>query len=212
MESRLRDLPVATFLERLGTDAPAPGGGSAAALAGAMAASLVRMVIALTDGREAAAGHEPLLDEMRIQATSLESDLLRLMELDAAAYSSVIAARRLPRETEREREARSVQVAAATRDATRAPLEAARRCAEVLALAERLAPVGSRQAVSDVGVAGVLAAAGLRGAALNVEINLPYLSENEPLRAEAAAATIGLLVGLDKREAALRSAVAQRLG
>ena len=107
---------------------------------------------------------------------------------------------------------RRVQIDGAVREATQAPLEIARRAAEVLALAERLAPLGNRNAVSDVGVAGLLAAAALRGAAMNVEINLPSLPEDDPLRHEAAEALRELLAGLDDRDRRLRSAVGGRIG
>lgn len=212
MDTRSRDLPIGAFIEQLASDAPAPGGGSAAALAGAMGAALVQMVVALTTGRPAAADHEDDLRELGLAAAGFQSELLQLVEIDAAAYASVVAARRLPRETDRERELRRMQIDAAVREATRAPLTIAERANEVLRLAERLAPIGSRNAVSDAGVAGLLAAAALRGGALNVRINLPYLAEDEPLRRDAGARVDELLVGLDEREAALRAAVAERLG
>lgn len=176
-----------------------------------MGASLVHMVVALSEGRPNAEGREDVLREMRLAAASLQSELLELAQADAAAYASVIAARRLPRDTERERQARLVQVQVATREAIRAPLEVARRAADVLALSERLAPIGSRRAISDVGVAGLLAAAGLRGAIANVDINVPSLADDDPLREEARAARDELLAGLDERERALRRAVADRL-
>lgn len=212
MDDRLSELTVRELLERLATDDPVPGGGSASALAGAMGAALVQMVVALSSGRPAAADHEEELTEIRVGATTRQSELLRLAEVDAAAYAAVVAARRLPRETEIERLARTRQIEAATREATAVPLETARRSEAVLALAERLAPIGSRHAVSDVGVAAMLAAAGLRGAGLNVSINLPYLGESEPLRAEAAGELERLLDGLDARERAVREAVAVRIG
>ncbi len=87
----------------------------------------------------------------------------------------------------------------------------ARIANEVLALTELLAPIGNRNAVSDVGVAAMLAVTAVRGAALNVEINLPFLAADEPLRREAADEIGMLLVGLDERERAIRSAVAERL-
>lgn len=210
-DSRLSELTLESFLERLASDAPVPGGGSAAALAAAMGASLVHMVVALSEGRPHAEGREDVLREMRLAAAGLQSELLELAQADAAAYASVIAARRLPRDTERERQARLVQIQVATREAIRAPLEVARRAADVLALSERLAPIGSRRAISDVGVAGLLAAAGLRGAIANVDINVPSLADDDPLREEARAARDELLAGLDERERALRRAVADRL-
>lgn len=212
LDSRLNDLSVTDLVKRLATADPIPGGGSASALAGAMGAALVHMVIELTHGRPDAEQHEATLAELRLTAAGLQSDLLRLAEIDAAAYASVIRARRLPRTDDREREMRRVQIDGAVREATQAPLEIARRAAEVLALAERLAPLGNRNAVSDVGVAGLLAAAALRGAAMNVEINLPSLPEDDPLRHEAAEALGELMADLDGRDRRLRSAVGGRIG
>lgn len=212
MDSRLTDLPVEEFLARLATDDPVPGGGSASAVAGALAAALVHMVVELTAGRPSAAEHEERLTEIRLAAAGLQSELLGLAHADAVAYASVVAARRLPKETDRDREARGVQLTAAVGDATRAPLSIARRAGEVLALAEELAPIGNRNAVSDIGVAGLLASAAIRGATLNVEINLPLLPEDEPLRDEARRELDGLVAGLTGRERALAAAVGDRIG
>jgi len=212
MDERLTDLPARALVERLATSDPIPGGGSAAALAGAMAAALVQMVVALTTGRPMAAEHERDLTEIGLAAAGLQSELLQLTELDATAYDAVVRARRMPRDGQPEREARAVQLAATTREATRVPLETTRRAANVLTLAERLAPIGNRNAVSDVGVAALLAAAAMRGAALNVRINLPYLPEDEDLRETAAAELDQLFDGLEDRERAIRRSVEDRLG
>ena len=212
MESRLSDMTVRELLERLATDDPIPGGGSASALAGAAGASLVQMVVALTTGRPTAAAHEDELKEIGLRGATLTSELLRLSELDAVAYAAVVVARRLPKNTEVERLSRTRQIEAATREATSVPLDIARRADEVLGLAERLALMGNRNAVSDVGVASLLGVAGLRGAALNVRINLPFLPENEPLRTEAGRELDRLLAGLEDRERRVRDAVAERLG
>lgn len=212
MDPRLTHLSVTDLVGRLATDEPIPGGGSASALAGAMGAALVHMVVELTTGRPAAEEHEAALTEIQLSASTLQSDLLRLADLDATAYAAVVKARRMPREDDRERELRHVQIVMSTREATRAPLEIARRAADVLGLAERLAPIGNRNAASDVGVAGLLASAALRGAAMNVEINLPSLPDDDPLRDEASDALDELLGGLDDRDRSLRSAVAGRIG
>jgi len=127
MNDRLTDLAARTLVERLATSDPTPGGGSAAALTGAMGAALVQMVVSLTSGRPAAEDHQDALLEIGNAAATAQSDLLRLTELDAAAYASVVNARRLPRETELERQSRDVQVATAIREATMTPLETARR-------------------------------------------------------------------------------------
>ena len=212
MDDQITELPARQLIERLASSAPIPGGGSASALAGAMGAALVQMVVALTTGRPAAAEFEAELTEIAAAAAVSQSELLNLAELDAVAYDAVVRARRLPKESDREREARAVQVAAATREATRAPMHVARIAETVLELAERLAPIGNRNAVSDVGVAGLLAAAAVRGAVLNVRINLPYLDPDEPLRDEASAEVDRVLAGLDERERAIRDAVEARLG
>ena len=211
MDERLPGLTVRNLVERLASSDPVPGGGSASALAGAMGAALVHMVVELTDGRPAAAGHEEALTQIRTAAMAWQSELLNLAEMDASAYTAVVRARRMPRESELERNARDAQVGAAIREATRVPLATARAASEVLELARRLAPIGNRNAVSDVGVAALLATAALRGAALNVEINLPYVTADDELRAEAATEIARLLAALDERDRMVRDAVAERL-
>ena len=211
MDERLNELTVRSLVERLATSDPIPGGGSASALAGAMGAALVHMVVELTDGCAAAADHQETLTEIRTGAVAWQSELLNLAELDANAYDAVVRARRLPRESEVERDARDVQVAAAIREATRVPLATAKAASEVLDLARHLAPIGNRNAVSDVGVAGLLATAAMRGAALNVQINLPYVTADDELREEAAGQIERLLSTLDERDRAVRHAVAERL-
>lgn len=211
MDTRLTEISVRELVARLASGAPVPGGGSASALAGALAAALVHMVVELTAGRSEAAEHEAALAEIGLAAASLRSELTRLVDADAAAYTSVIAARRLPRGSDLERDARRVQLEAAIREATRAPLATARCASDVLELAARLAPIGNRNAISDVGVAALLAAGAIRGAILNVRINLPYVA-NDVLRGEADAEIAGLSAGLEERERSARDAVAGRLG
>ena len=211
MDERLTELSVRSLVEHLSTSDPAPGGGSAAAVAGAMGAALLHMVVELTAGRPGAESHEQELLEIRTAATAWQSELLNLAELDANAYEAVVRARRLPRESERERDARSIQLGAAIREATRIPLAAARAASEVLELAARLAPIGNRNAISDVGVAALLGVAALRGAALNVQINLPYVTADEELRSVAADEIEQLLATVDDRDRAIRDAVTERL-
>ncbi len=210
MDERVVDAPVREFVERLATSNPVPGGGSAAALTGAMAAALVHMVVDLSRGRPAAADHESDLREIGVAAAQFQSELLGLVDGDAAAYASVVQARRLPRDTELEQETRRVQIAAALRDAIRSPLAIARAASEVLDLATRLSRIGSQNAISDVGVAALLAASAVRGAVLNVEINLPYVTD-DALRAKATSAVEQLRHGLAEREAQIQEAVAGRL-
>lgn len=210
MDDRLTELTVREMVERLATSDPVPGGGSAAALAGAMGAALVHMVVELTGGQAGTDDSVGELSEIGRAATAWQFELLNLAELDANAYSAVVRARRLPRDTEIERQARDVQVTAAIREATRAPLETVRAATAVLELAERLAPLGTRRAISDVGVGAMLATTSARGAALNVRINLPYVQDEE-LRAEATTMLEALLPDLADRERALGSIVEARM-
>lgn len=212
MTQRLNHLAVSDLVARLATSDPVPGGGSASALAGAMGAALVEMVVSLTAGRPAAAEHEAALVAIGAEAADLRVELLRLAEVDADAYAAVVAARRMAKDTDAERAARQERITASVREATQAPLEVVLRSAEAFALAASLAPIGNRNAVSDVGVAGLLAAAAIRGAAMNVEINLPSLPEGDGLRDDARAALATHLADLGAREQALASAVADRIG
>lgn len=209
--TQLTDLPVHDFLERLGSSDPVPGGGSAAALVAAMGAALVAMVAELTIGRPAYAEHEETIRKLRFDAVERRAELLDLAQRDADAYDVVVRARHLPKDSEAEKAARSSALQAAMLDAARIPLRAAVVAAEVLDLAERIAPIGNRNAASDAGVAAQLAAAGLRGALLNVRINLPYLAEDEPLRASAPAEIARLEALATKGEAAALAAVDAQL-
>ncbi len=209
----LETLTVRELVERLASREPIPGGGSAAAFAGSLAAALLSMVAALTAGRAGTEETEEVVREVGLAAASAQSTLLGLATLDANAYDAVVRARRLPRDSEPARRSRAVQVAQATRMATEVPLRTAREAAGVLSLAERLVPVGNPHAISDVGVAAHLAAAAVRGAALNVRINLPYLDAtpgDDPL-AGAGAELDALLAAATAAEARLAGAVARRM-
>lgn len=201
--TRLSDSSVHALLERLASNDPVPGGGSASALAGAMGAALVAMVAELTIGRPDYAEHEPALQEIRAAARELRAELLDLAEQDATAYEAVVRARRMPKDSEADRDMRAATLRTTMVDAARVPLRTATVAAEVLDLAQRIAPIGNPHAVSDAGVAAQLAAAALRGALLNVRINLPYLANDEPLRHSAPTeiARLGALAADGERAA-----------
>jgi formiminotetrahydrofolate cyclodeaminase len=209
--TQLSDLSVSAFLERLGSSAPVPGGGSASAVAAAMGAALIAMVAELTIGRPEYVEHEATIRKLLFDALDRRAELLGLAQQDADAYDAVVHARRLPRDSEVERQARSDALGKAMKEAARAPLRAAVVASEVLDLAERMAPIGNRNAVSDVGVAVLLAASGLRGAVLNVRINLPYLPPDDPLRESAPAELDHLAAVADRGEQAAIAAVDARL-
>jgi formiminotetrahydrofolate cyclodeaminase len=183
--SSLTELSVRDLAARLASRDPTPGGGSASALAGALAAALVEMVCELTVGRPDTAHIDPVARQIGSAAAELRRALLDAAEEDATAYDAVAAARRLPRETEGEQAARRLAIAEATVAATEVPLRVVQLALDVLGLAARMAPIGNRNAISDAGVAALLAAAAARGAAFNVTINLPSLPEGHALGAEA---------------------------
>ncbi len=209
--TQLTDLPLHEFLERLGSSDPVPGGGSAAALAAAMGAALVAMVAELTIGRPAYAEHEATIRHIRFDALDRRAELLSLAQDDATAYDVVVRARHMPKDSEGERKARTVALQGAMKEAARIPLRAAVVASEVLDLAERIAPIGNRNAASDAGVAAQLAAAGLRGALLNVRINLPYLADDDPLRQSAPAEISRLEQRATEGEHAALAGVDERL-
>jgi formiminotetrahydrofolate cyclodeaminase len=211
-DTQLSRSTVSELLERLSSSAPVPGGGSAAALSGALGASLVAMVCELTVGRAAYADVEPIAREAGAAARQLRDELVELAEEDAAAYEAVVRARKLPRETESEQATRSAAMDAASVAAAEVPLRTAHVASGVLELAERIAPIGNRNAVSDAGVAALLAAAAVRGAVLNVRINLPYLPAGAALAAYAPAELAGLEAAAATVEAAALAAVSARLG
>jgi len=183
----LRHLPVGELTSRLASHDPIPGGGSAAAIAGAMGAALVGMVAELTIGRPDAEAQAAELASLRDDAARYRDELLTLAQTDAAAYAAVVAARKLPKSTDDEKAARRAAIDTAMVGAADAPLHVARLAAATLELAARIAPIGNPNAASDAGVAAQLASAAVRGAVLNVRINLPYLPAGAELRDTAPA-------------------------
>jgi formiminotetrahydrofolate cyclodeaminase len=167
------DLTVGQFIERLSSAEPVPGGGAASALAGALGASLVAMVAALSTGRPKYAAYEATLTRCGDVGRSLGSEFLRLADLDAEAYAGYAVALKLSRETEAQQAARKTAIQAAARAASEAPWECVKACAALITAAEALAGRSNVNAASDVLVAALLAEAAARGAAENVRINLP---------------------------------------
>ena len=168
---------IQTFLDELAGPTPAPGGGSAAAAAGAMGAALVSMVANLTVGREKFADVEAQMKEVLVRSEALRAELTQLITDDAEAFNTIMAAFRLPKDTDKEKAARQEAIQAGTQQATLTPLATARACAEVIELAKLVAEKGNPNAVSDAGAGAACAQAGLKAAALNVLINLPSIKD-----------------------------------
>jgi formiminotetrahydrofolate cyclodeaminase len=173
------DLSIREFSEQLAGPQPTPGGGSAAALAGALGAGLVSMVCNFTVGREKYADVEEEMGEVLARAEIVRGELERAVDADVAAYGGYAAAQKLPRETDEERRARDQALDAALRESTLVPLGVAERCGDLLELALRAAELGNRFLISDAAVGAELAAAALASAALNVRLNVGGIEDEE---------------------------------
>jgi glutamate formiminotransferase/formiminotetrahydrofolate cyclodeaminase len=170
---------VRDFVDLTSTDAPVPGGGSVAALCGALAASLTAMVANLTFGKK---GYESLNAEMSnlaVDAQAIKAEFLRAVDEDARAFDSVMTANRLPKTTHDEQARREAAVQEATARAIEVPLSVMRACARMLPLVERVAEKGNKNSISDAGVATMALKTAAGGAYLNVLINLPGLSDRK---------------------------------
>lgn len=195
MDQRTFDVPVTSFLDALASGAPTPGGGGAAALSGAMAAALVSMVCNLTIGRQRYAEAEAEMRQVLARSEMLRDELQQLAEDDVVAFNRLSAAYKLPRVTESDTAIRRDAIQAALRRATDVPLRTARAAAAILPLCPGVAEHGNQAAVSDVGVAALLARAAVHSALLNVEINLRTLQDATYLtqvRGEVGRLTEGL--------------------
>lgn len=168
---------VSDLLAAFRSSEPTPGGGSAAALAGAVGASLLAMVSGLPKPKAASEGDIQRLQNAGVHCTELALHLETLIDRDTDAYDMVVSAFRLPKASEEEKQARTTAIQAALTAATEAPLDVMRRCAEALKLAPVIKEFGNPNASSDVEVGIGMLRTGLRGALANVEINLGSLKD-----------------------------------
>jgi methenyltetrahydrofolate cyclohydrolase len=164
-------------LDAFSSNQPVPGGGSAAALTGALGVSLLLMVADLPRTRTGSAQERAALDNAAARLRVLRVTLGHLIDRDSNAYTKVIDAFRLPKQSEDDQVARRRAIAEAMRGATETPLETMRACQQALADAPIVAANGMARAASDAGVAVELVSAALRGAALNVDVNLPEIRD-----------------------------------
>jgi formiminotetrahydrofolate cyclodeaminase len=174
--------PIATqtiegFLKALGSDAPTPGGGAASAVEAATGCALISMVANLTIGKKGFEDLEDRMQKMATEADTARADFLRLADADAHAFDGVMAAFKMPKETDAEKAARRAAIQAGYEDAAQVPLEIARKAVDLMELAEDATAMGNPQAASD----GLSGATSLYAAALcaiaNVEINAAALKD-----------------------------------
>ena len=185
---RLVDMTAAGFTDILSTDAPAPGGGSVAALCGALSGALTAMVGALTHGHK---GYEQAWAEMErvgVAAQKLKDEFLADVDRDTDAFNRVMAASRLPKKTDDDKAARAAALEEATKEATLVPLAVLKRTLVAAHLARSVAERGNKSSISDAGCAALTARAAAEGAWFNVIINLPGIRDAAFARDTAAEA------------------------
>lgn len=172
-----KDQSIQQFLDELASKSATPGGGSAAAIMGAMGAALVSMVCNLTVGKKNYEAVEAEMQKMLEQAENLRARLTDMIRADVEVFDQVMGAYGLPKDTDAQKQARSEAIQVALKAATDVPLECVKACAEVVRLSRSVAEQGNRNVVSDAGVAVVAGYAALRSAALNVYVNAGVIKD-----------------------------------
>ena len=175
---KLCDMTVTEFVNTVSSDAPAPGGGSVAALCGSIGAALTAMVGNLTQGRKKYAEYAAFAAQAEAKANALKAQLLDVMDRDTEAFMLVSSAFSLPKATDEEKAARSAAIQSGLKACTKTPLEMMSLCAQAARLAADFADSGfNSSSASDLGVSFLCLSAAIRGAWLNVLINLSSLQD-----------------------------------
>jgi len=198
-------LTLREFNDRLASSDPVPGGGSASAIAGSLAASLVTMVAELSK-RPRYMEHASLHGAVEDRGRELTTRLLQLADDDAESYAAFGTAMKMPKDTDEERAARAAAIRAAARRASEVPLDCLQACFEVVLAAELLAGRCNQNASSDLTVATLLAEAAAKGAAANVRVNLPSVG-NEAWAVETEARVDKLLEDIADTSSSCREVV-----
>jgi formiminotetrahydrofolate cyclodeaminase len=167
------------FLDELASSSPAPGGGSVAALAGALGSALTSMVCNLTIGKKKYAAVDEQMKKVLKSSEELRARFTKLVEDDTLAFNKVMEAYGLPKDNDAQKALRDAAITAATKEATMVPLEVMKHCIDALALAQDVAANGNKNSISDAGVSALMLNAACEGAALNVRINLNGLNDSD---------------------------------
>ena len=191
----LVDKTISGFLDDVASNSAAPGGGSVAAMAGALGAGLTAMVCRLTIGKKKYAEVEAEIQDVLNNVEPLRAQLTSLIEKDTEAFNAVMRAFSLAKETEEQQEARSAAIQEATKTAALVPLEVMELCNNVLALTDVVAQKGNVNSISDAGVAASILLAAGQSAALNVRINTSTIQDDTFVH-DTAVKTDGLLASI----------------
>jgi methenyltetrahydrofolate cyclohydrolase len=187
--TEIKDNSLQNYLDTLASKSATPGGGSAAALMGAQAAALTSMVCNLTIGKPKYAEVETEMQALLEKSEALREELTGMIKADVDVFNRLMTTYGLPKETDDEKVARSMQIQLVLKDATDVPLACAKACAEVIVLSRVAAEKGSSAVISDAGVAVMSGYAALKSAALNVYINAGSLKDREFADAKLAELT-----------------------
>jgi formiminotetrahydrofolate cyclodeaminase len=177
MKTPWMEMTVRDFQAALASSSPTPGGGTAAAISLGQASALTIMVCDLTIGKDKWSGGWPVAEKAMLLAVKIMTRAGELADEDSDAFDMVMESFRLPKDTDEEKSFRRAAIRKATLEATEKPFETAKLALDLLAVLPELAEKGNGNAVSDVGVAGLLASAACKGALFNVDINLPGLPD-----------------------------------
>ena len=169
---KLTELKINEFVDLVALNSPAPGGGSVAALAAANGVALLGMVARLTVGKKKYAAHEELMNEILEDADGLKQKLVALIDTDTEAFNKVSAVFSMPKETDEEKASRRKAMQEALKTAAEVPFEVMENCLEALKITYNAVGKSNTNAASDLGVAALGLGAGVKGAWLNVKINL----------------------------------------
>ena len=199
------------FVDAVSRDSPAPGGGSVAALAGALGGALAAMVANLSVSKGEFDDQYEALCKIADQGQAIKDKLVRGVDQDTAAFDLVIEAMRMPRDTETERDERATAMEEGYKVATCVPLATVEQCRDALRLCAEIAPITDPNMVSDVGTGALLANAGAQAAAYNVRINLPHITDQD-FEAETHTTLTGLLEECSELAAAVAAEVERSLG
>jgi len=178
-EDSLNDMDVNSFVDELSTDSPAPGGGSVAALCGALSGALSSMVAALTHGKRKYQDVFEEMEEIGVKAQRLKEEFLAAADRDTDAFNKLMDAFRMPKKKKEDKEKRDAAIEEATKNATMVPLSVLRNTREAAELARRVFEKGNKNSASDAGVAALNARAAAEGAYFNIKINLAGISDRK---------------------------------
>lgn len=207
----LIDKKVSNFLNELASNSPTPGGGSVAALAGALGAALISMVGNLTVGKKKYEDVEEEIKRILSSSEKLRYELSQLIEEDVKVFNNFMSTYKMPKETEDEKKIRAEKIQESLIEAAKVPLKVAHKCLDILSLSKEVAEKGNINVVSDAGVAALLAEAALESAILNVKINLKMIKD-EKTKEEFSSSIQELLLKEKRQKEKVLEIVEKKIG